>query len=78
MRQFVHLHQRDYISSAFREKVDSGRVVIRAKDFPSFLYPHDAVYDPDTIDEGLFRGHIFIRVRLLSMLLLDYATIPSR
>jgi hypothetical protein len=79
MRQFVHLYKHDYISSVFREKVDSGRVIIRAKDFPSFLYPHDTVYDPDAIDEGLFRGHVFIRVRLLSVLLLIMRlSLPNR
>jgi hypothetical protein len=77
MLQFCHLHHLDYFSSVFREKVDSGRVIIRSKDFPSFLYPHETLYDPDAIDEGLFRGHIFIRVRFLSMLRLDYVTIPS-
>jgi hypothetical protein len=50
------------IHSEFRQKVESGQIVIRAKDLPSFLYPHGTVYNRDGIATGLFRGHILIRV----------------
>ena len=35
---------------------------MKASDLPSFLYPHETIYDMDNLDSGLFRGHVLIRV----------------
>ena len=36
---------------------------MKASDLPSFLYPHGTIYDEENLDNGLFRGHVIIRVR---------------
>lgn len=46
----------------FRNKVQNGTIQVGAHDFPSFLYPAGTVYDPENKEEGLFRGHVLIRV----------------
>lgn len=56
-----------YFCSLFRSKVLNGTIKIRARDFPSFLYPADAKFDGENIDVGLFRGHYFIRVGSLAL-----------
>jgi hypothetical protein len=59
--KFISAHL-TILHSAFRQKVESGQIVIRAKDLPSFLYPQGSVYNRDGVANGLFRGHIFLRV----------------
>lgn len=45
-------------------RVRTGTIKIKASQWPSFLYPRDAQYDPDNIDAGLFEGEIFLQVSL--------------
>lgn len=52
------------LASKFRDQVQNGSIKIGANEYPSFLYPVDTVYDPTNDEEGLFRGHIFIRVSI--------------
>jgi hypothetical protein len=50
--------------------VQNGTIKIGANEFPSFLYPAGTVHDPANEEEGLFKGHIFIRVsKHLSLLI---------
>jgi len=53
------------ICSRFKEKVENSEIDLRAqneKNWPSFLYPDGTIFDPEDLDKGLFRGHVFIRV----------------
>lgn len=52
---------------AFRNSVQSGTRRIKSGDYPCFLYPDTAVYNPHRRAKGLFRGHIFIRVLYLHL-----------
>jgi len=45
----------------FISKLRDGCVSVNDEDWPSFLY-EDGIYDPETIDEGLFRGYFLLRV----------------
>jgi hypothetical protein len=45
--------------------MENGTIKLRAnneKNWPSFLYPEDTVYNELELDKGLFRGHVFLRV----------------
>ncbi|KAI9445896.1 hypothetical protein H4582DRAFT_2052041 [Lactarius indigo] len=48
-------------TNGFHNSVQSGTLRIKTGDYPCFLYPHDATYNPGDRAKGLFRGHIFIR-----------------
>lgn len=39
-----------------------GEKKIKPNDFASFLYPHDAVFDPGDPEDGLLRGVVPVRV----------------
>jgi hypothetical protein len=55
-----------YISSAYMKRVQEGKIKLRAKNLPSFLYEEGTVYCATREDKGLFRGHVVIRVSRLS------------
>lgn len=40
---------------------EDGALIVSPKDLPRFLYPHDQVYNPEDLFEGVFRGHLLIR-----------------
>jgi len=42
--------------------VKNGMIRLRASQWPSFLYPHNAVFNSSDRAKGLFRGHVFLRV----------------
>ena len=46
----------------FMNKVLDGTLKIKTSQWPLFLYPDDTVYNPECIDEGLFRGSLMIQV----------------
>ena len=53
--------------SLFKNQVENASIKLRASDernWPSFLYPEGTAYDELELDKGLFRGHVFLRVRL--------------
>jgi len=55
-------------NSLFKNQVENAAIKLRANDernWPSFLYPEGTMYDELELDKGLFRGHVFLRVRLL-------------
>lgn len=39
-----------------------GTTKIKTTQWPSFLYPNGTVYNPECLDEGLFRGEVFLQV----------------
>ena len=39
-----------------------GDIALYSSQFPSFLYPHDTVYDEEDASSGLFRGEFFLKV----------------
>jgi hypothetical protein len=41
-----------------------GDIALYSSQFPSFLYPHDTVYDEEDAGHGLFRGEYFLKVSL--------------
>jgi hypothetical protein len=47
------------------DKVQDGRIKIKVHDLPTFLYDDSVPYSPRAIDQGLFKGYYFLRVRLL-------------
>ena len=51
--------------SIFMQSVRSSKTKIKATEFPSFLYPADAVYDCDKPLIGLLRGELLVRVSVL-------------
>lgn len=44
------------------KKLEDGRIPVTSMDFPAFLYPNGAVYNPEDIDDGLCRGPLVVRV----------------
>ncbi|KAF9472520.1 hypothetical protein BDN70DRAFT_900483 [Pholiota conissans] len=46
----------------FMGNVLDGMIKLTALQWPSFLYPSNTVYNPEFIDEGLFRSPIMIHV----------------
>jgi hypothetical protein len=53
-------------NSFFKNQVKNGSIKLRAnneKNWPSFLYLEGTVYDELELEKGLFRGHVFLRVR---------------
>lgn len=46
-------------------KLQDGRIPVCSTDFPSFLYAHDTEYDPEDIQEGLCRGPLLVKVRII-------------
>ncbi|KAF9541595.1 hypothetical protein CPC08DRAFT_717114 [Agrocybe pediades] len=55
-----HKKEFDLRPSNYRKKAEEGTIRITASDLPSFLYPVGTEYDPERINEGLFRDHIII------------------
>jgi hypothetical protein len=41
-----------------------GDITLYSSQFPSFLYPHDSVYDDEDASRDLFRGEYFLKVSL--------------
>jgi len=50
----------------FNKKLLRGKILIRARDWPSFFWPRDG-YDPDNILDGLLRNPVLILVCLFSI-----------
>lgn len=46
-------------------KVLDGTIKITTSQWPSFLYPFDAEYDPTCIDQDLFCGPTMVQVDFL-------------
>ncbi|KAF8173642.1 hypothetical protein BJ912DRAFT_1065122 [Pholiota molesta] len=46
---------------AYMKRVQEGKIKLRAKNLPSFLYEEGTVYCATREDKGLFRGHVVIR-----------------
>lgn len=68
----ILFYQSHRFSRKFQEEVQNGTIAIGAKEYPSFLYPDGTVYNCRNIEDGLFRGHVFIRVSSF-LLFLIYA-----
>ena len=49
-------------------KANDGTIMIRASEWPSFLYESISSYDSDNEEGGLFRGYLLLRVRFLAFL----------
>lgn len=45
-----------------RFKGDEPELVMYAEDFPTFLYDESAGWNPRNLRNGLFRGHVLVRV----------------
>jgi hypothetical protein len=43
-------------------RVSDGSVQIRASEWPSFLYDHNAVFDLNNEEKGLLKGYLLLRV----------------
>ena len=39
-----------------------GDIALYSSQFPSFLYPHDSVYDEEDASRDLFQGEYFLKV----------------
>ncbi|KAF8193728.1 hypothetical protein BJ912DRAFT_960272 [Pholiota molesta] len=46
---------------AYMKQVKEGKIKLRAKNLPSFLYEEGTIYSVTRQDKGLFRGHVVIR-----------------
>ncbi|KAF8187799.1 hypothetical protein BJ912DRAFT_969709, partial [Pholiota molesta] len=46
---------------AYMKQVKDGKIKLRAKNLPSFLYAEGTTYSATQQDKGLFRGHVVIR-----------------
>ncbi|KAF9539267.1 hypothetical protein CPC08DRAFT_651227 [Agrocybe pediades] len=46
---------------AFQKKLARGKVAVRSRDFPAFLYPKNG-YDPNDLESGLLRNPVLIMV----------------
>ena len=47
------------------QKVQNGEIKIKAKEFPSFLYPEGTEYIIGNEFDGLLRGPLLVRVSVL-------------
>ncbi|KZT30275.1 hypothetical protein NEOLEDRAFT_1055026, partial [Neolentinus lepideus HHB14362 ss-1] len=59
----------DLTLASFNANVKTGRESVTAMQLPRFLYPEGHEYREDDIEEGLFHGHLMIRVRPFVLLL---------
>lgn len=60
-----------FFSSIFMQNVQNGEIKIKAKEFPSFLYPEGTEYIIGNEFDGLLRGPLLVRVTgLVSLWLL--------
>jgi hypothetical protein len=46
----------------YMEKVQDGKIRIKAQYYPTFMYDEETEYDPEEMDKGLCRGHFLLRV----------------
>jgi len=58
----IYLADFDRKPENFRKKLLRGKILIRARDWPSFFWPQNG-YDPEHLFDGLLRNPILILVR---------------